>query len=53
MRFAKVVFIVAGFVAAFLKTPPDASGARSDSAPFLGPGIFEEVRKLGTYEGSK
>jgi hypothetical protein len=22
MRFAKVVFIVAGFIAAFLKTPP-------------------------------
>jgi hypothetical protein len=41
------------FIAAFLKTPPDASGAMSDSAPFLGPGIFEDVRKLGTYEGSK
>jgi len=41
------------FIAAFLKTPSGATGVMSDSALFRRPGIFEDVRRLGTYEGSE
>jgi len=41
------------FIAAFLKTPSAATGVMSDSAWFRGAGIFEYVRRLGTYEGSE
>jgi hypothetical protein len=39
------------FIAALLMTPSAATGVMSDSALFRSPGIFESLRRLGTYEG--